>query len=220
MYCLCLIATQPCDLFIFIFNDLVGLPRWLSNKVSACQCRRCGFDPWVGKIPWRRKWKPTLVFLPGKSPLMILINRHFLCEFSVFIWYCNSGFRRFSVPIPLSFLYLGIRYFKIIERVFISLTALGLSCGRQGLRSPLCCAESFSCGMQALSCSMRDLVPWPGIEPPGPLDWEHSVLATGPPGKSLANTLFYSISNQFYKQWPGRFKILLFINYIAFIPLV
>ena len=24
------------------------------------------FDPWVGKIPWRRKWQPTLVFLPGK----------------------------------------------------------------------------------------------------------------------------------------------------------
>ena len=35
----------------------------------ACRCRRCkrlGFDPWVGKIPWRRKWQPTLVFLPGK----------------------------------------------------------------------------------------------------------------------------------------------------------
>ena len=25
------------------------------------------FDPWVGKIPWRRKWQPTPVFLPGKS---------------------------------------------------------------------------------------------------------------------------------------------------------
>ena len=28
---------------------------------------RCGFDPWVGKNPWRRKWQPTSVFLPGKS---------------------------------------------------------------------------------------------------------------------------------------------------------
>jgi len=26
-----------------------------------------GFDPWVGKISWRRKWQPTPVFLPGKS---------------------------------------------------------------------------------------------------------------------------------------------------------
>ena len=29
--------------------------------------RRCSFDPWVRKIPWRRKWQPTPVFLPGKS---------------------------------------------------------------------------------------------------------------------------------------------------------
>ena len=36
-----------------------------SGKESACQCRRCEFDSWVGKIPWRRKWQPTPVFLPG-----------------------------------------------------------------------------------------------------------------------------------------------------------
>ena len=30
-------------------------------------CRRLGIDPWVGKIPWKRKWQPTLVFLPGRS---------------------------------------------------------------------------------------------------------------------------------------------------------
>ena len=44
----------------------MGFPRWLSGKKSACQGkspRRHGF----GKIPWRRKWKPSLVFLPGKS---------------------------------------------------------------------------------------------------------------------------------------------------------
>ena len=38
--------------------------------VKTCQCgrhKRCRFDPWVGKIPWRRKWQPTPVFLPGKS---------------------------------------------------------------------------------------------------------------------------------------------------------
>jgi len=31
------------------------------------RCRRCRFDPQVGKIPWERKWQPTPVFLPGKS---------------------------------------------------------------------------------------------------------------------------------------------------------
>ena len=44
-----------------------GLTRWLSDKESACQCRRLGFNPWVGKIPWRRAWQPTPVFLPGES---------------------------------------------------------------------------------------------------------------------------------------------------------
>ena len=33
---------------------------------SVLQCRRCGFDPWVGKISWM-KWLPTPVFLPGKT---------------------------------------------------------------------------------------------------------------------------------------------------------
>ena len=45
-----------------------GLPRWLSDKESACQCRRVkrhGFNPWVRKIPWRRKWQPTPALLPG-----------------------------------------------------------------------------------------------------------------------------------------------------------
>ena len=41
-----------------------------SSKESACQCRKCkrqGFDPWVGKIHWRRALQSTPVFLPGKS---------------------------------------------------------------------------------------------------------------------------------------------------------
>ena len=37
------------------------------GKNICLQCRRPGFDPWVGKIPCRREWLPTPVFLPGKS---------------------------------------------------------------------------------------------------------------------------------------------------------
>ena len=37
------------------------------NSSVCLQCGRPGFDPWVGKIPWRRKWQPTPVFLPGES---------------------------------------------------------------------------------------------------------------------------------------------------------
>ena len=41
-----------------------GLPRWRSGKESAC---RKGFNLWIGKFPWSRKWQPTPGFLPGKS---------------------------------------------------------------------------------------------------------------------------------------------------------
>ena len=45
----------------------IVLPRWHSGKESTSQCRRCRFNPWVGKIPWKRKWQPVSVFLPAKS---------------------------------------------------------------------------------------------------------------------------------------------------------
>jgi len=54
-------------------NSLVyiGLMQGGTNdKELAYPCRRhkrCGFDPWVEKIPWRRKWQPTPVSLPGES---------------------------------------------------------------------------------------------------------------------------------------------------------
>ena len=44
-------------------------PRGTSGKEITSQCRRhkrCGFSLWVGKIPWRRKWQPTPIFLPGE----------------------------------------------------------------------------------------------------------------------------------------------------------
>ena len=46
---------------------LLGLPRWRSVKESACQCRRHGFNPGLGRSPWKRKWQLTPVFLPGNS---------------------------------------------------------------------------------------------------------------------------------------------------------
>ena len=42
-------------------------PTFLKKrKESACNIGHMGFDLWVGKIPWRRKWQPTPRFLPGK----------------------------------------------------------------------------------------------------------------------------------------------------------
>ena len=45
----------------------MGLTQWLSGKESNCiaERRRYGFSPWVGNIPWRRKWQPTPELLPG-----------------------------------------------------------------------------------------------------------------------------------------------------------
>ena len=57
-------------LSLMVTKHPVGLSRWHTGKESTCPCRRhgrCRFDSWVRKIPWRRKWQPTTVFLPGES---------------------------------------------------------------------------------------------------------------------------------------------------------
>ena len=56
-------------------RNFVGTPTWsfpggTSGKEPTCQCgrhKRHRFDPWVRKIPWRRAWQPTPMFLPGES---------------------------------------------------------------------------------------------------------------------------------------------------------
>ena len=52
------------------WSELFELLSSASVKEPTCQCgryKRCKFDPWVGKILWRRAWLPTPVFLPGES---------------------------------------------------------------------------------------------------------------------------------------------------------
>ena len=50
-------------------SPIVGFQGGLviKKKKSAYQCRRHGFNSWIRKIPWRRKWQLAPVFLPGKS---------------------------------------------------------------------------------------------------------------------------------------------------------
>ena len=45
----------------------ISFPWWLRGQSICLQCGRPRFNPWVGKIPWRRKWQPTPILLPGKS---------------------------------------------------------------------------------------------------------------------------------------------------------
>ena len=50
--------------YIYIYG-----PPWRLRWLRICLQRlRPGFDPWVGKIPWRREWQPSPVFLPGEFP--------------------------------------------------------------------------------------------------------------------------------------------------------
>ena len=61
----CVLGTVSYKLALV--RHLPGLPGWLSCERIHLQSRRPGFDPWLRKIPWRRKWQPTPVLLPGKS---------------------------------------------------------------------------------------------------------------------------------------------------------
>ena len=57
-------------IFINVMNH--WLPWWLGGKEPICQCRRHKFNPWVRKIPWRRQWQSTWVFLPESGGLQSL----------------------------------------------------------------------------------------------------------------------------------------------------
>ena len=48
-------------------SPVQGFPGSSLTKNPLAKCRTHGFDPWVRKIPWRRKWLPIPVFLPGMS---------------------------------------------------------------------------------------------------------------------------------------------------------
>ena len=57
------------DRKVILRDKCEGFPSGASGKEPTCHCRRhrrCRFDPWVEKIPWRRNWKSATVFLPGK----------------------------------------------------------------------------------------------------------------------------------------------------------
>ena len=77
--CVCILITSPVTLDQSNPSDLTLLqPRHqcprasqmalvVKNLPAKARDRRDRFDPWVGKIPWRRAWQPTPGFLPGES---------------------------------------------------------------------------------------------------------------------------------------------------------
>ena len=105
MYHCCLYFHPSILKYLFI---IYCLPWGLNGKEDTWQCRRHRFDPWVRKTPWRKKWQPTPVFLPGKSH-----GQRSLAGWSPrgpWAWmHCllaqtrtanSAGFNQFTVPIP------------------------------------------------------------------------------------------------------------------------
>ena len=69
-YSYSLLKSQHFQKFMSQHYLKLGFPGGPSGKEPTCQCRRQkrrGFDPWIGKIPWRRAEQPTPVLLPGES---------------------------------------------------------------------------------------------------------------------------------------------------------
>ena len=62
-----IIFTLRIGLCLYLKLPYLGLPWWLRRSSVCLQCGKPGFNPWVRKMIWRRKWQPTPVFLPGKS---------------------------------------------------------------------------------------------------------------------------------------------------------
>ena len=61
------LVVRRAHIVIILENSLVAFPGGLEGKNVCPQCRRPGFNPWVGKIPWRRKRQPSPV-LTWKIP--------------------------------------------------------------------------------------------------------------------------------------------------------
>ena len=60
--------TIICHVAIISLNRASQVMLVVKNlPANARRRKRPGFQPWVGKIPWKRQWQPTPLFLPGES---------------------------------------------------------------------------------------------------------------------------------------------------------
>ena len=133
--------------------------------LSVClQCGRPRFDPWAGKIPWRRKWQPAPVFWPGESH-----GQRNLVGYSS--WgrkESDTTERLLYIPVCSLGRFLGI--------------AVDMKC----LHCPeliliFCCCFFFD----HTALPVRSYFPDQGLNL-HPLQWKHGVLTTRAPGKSPA----------------------------------
>ena len=105
------------DILFLVFEGTAGLPWWLRGWSICLQCGRPGFDPWVGKIPWRRRWQPTPVFLPGESH----------GERSL-VGYSPCGHKELDMTERLHFHFHFIRFSIVTVPVYIPINSIGRFC--------------------------------------------------------------------------------------------
>ena len=119
--------------------------RWLSGKEFVCQYKKYGFHPWVPwvrKIPWRRKWQATPVFLPGKchGRRSLAGYRHRVSkswnEWS-YLFIMHSGTRAHQAPLSI-----GILQARILKWVAMP-SSRGYSNSGIKSRSPALQADSL-----------------------------------------------------------------------------
>ena len=125
------------------------------------QYRRPRFDPWVGKIPWRREWLPTPVFLPGSFH-----GQRNLVGYSPFFFnYKDVGDRKMSSlpPKNVHFLIHG-----------------SCKCVTIHKRVGCCCGNNQRCSILALKVER-----W-SQEPPENSKARHWILSAKPPEKKPA----------------------------------
>ena len=139
------------------------------------------FDPWIGKIPWRREWLPTPVFLPGKSLGQRSLNRLQSMGSQE-----SDTTERLTLPL------------------FTLLTCIDTNFKKNYLFTYLAC-WILVVALRIFSCGMWDLVPWSGIEP-GLL----ATRAWGLSHWTIRDVLHRNSLNRFYlsSSFPVHIKIL------------
>ena len=158
---------------------MVGLSLWFSGKEFTCQCRKPGFDPWVGKMPWRRAWQPTLVFWPGEAQRPRILVGH------------SPQHRKeadMTKVTEVACIYLAD---YLLLCLFVFLSFLTWTIFQKYLLNLLqYCFYFMFWFFGCETCGI--LAPRPRIEP-RLSSLEDEVLNTGPPGKSLFSYVLKSL---------------------------
>ena len=87
----------------------VGFPGGSSGKEHAYKCKRRRFNPWVGKILWRRRWQLTPVFLPGETQGQRSLVDHGVTKSGMWLSTCMHTYLYYCINFLLSFMKIQVQ---------------------------------------------------------------------------------------------------------------